>query len=143
MTGIIEYLLWSPDRETFIAVMAALQNPVTKTPLAEVIEGVLIPSEFVRIDEIGEVAKAPAVLDAEGNVLTPAEVTEGHHVNMVAYGALAKALAAGGGWNGIFPLLGKMDAVQAEDGVPAGWEGASGVRIYPAANVNHRIRVWA
>ena len=53
----IEYLLWSPDRETFIAVMAALQNPVTKTPLAEVIEGNLIPSEFVRIDEIGDVVR--------------------------------------------------------------------------------------
>jgi hypothetical protein len=139
----IEYLLWSPDRETFISVMAALINPVTKTPLAALIEDVLVPSEFIRIDEIGEVVKVPAVLDAEGNVVTPAEVTEGHHVNMVAYGALAKALTAGGGWSGIFPLLGKMDAVQAEDGVPAGWEGASGVRIYPAANVSHRVRVWA
>lgn len=139
----IEYLLWSPDRETFIAVMAALQNPVTKTPLAEVIEGVLAPSEFVRIDEIGEVVKVRAVLDEKGNVVTPAEVTEGHHVNMVAYGALAKALTAGGGWNGIFPLLGKMDAVEPQDGVPAGWEGASGVRIYPAANVTRRVRVWA
>ena len=139
----IEYLLWSPDRETFIAVMAALQNPVTKTPLAEVIEGELVPSEFVRIDEIGEVVKVPAVLDAEGNVVTPAEVTEGHHVNMVAYGALARVLASSGGWSGIFPLLGKMDAVEPQDGVPAGWEGASGVRIYPASGVNNRVRVWA
>ena len=143
MTAPLEYLLWSPDRETFIAVMGALINPVTKRPLAAVIDGILVPSEFVRIDEIGEVVKVPAVLDTEGNVVTPAEVTEGHHVNLVAYGALATALTAGGGWNGIFPLLGKMDAVQAEDGVPAGWEGSSVVRIYPAGNVKNRVRVWA
>ena len=130
MTAPLEYLLWSPDRETFIAVMAALQNPVTKTPLASLIEDVLVPSEFVRIDEIGEIDRG-------------GETVEGHHVNMVAYGSLAKALTAGGGWSGIFPLLGKMDAVQAEDGVPAGWEGASGVRIYPASGVNNRVRVWA
>ena len=126
----IEYLLWSPDRETFIAVMAALQNPVTKTPLASLVDGAMVPSEFVRIDEIGEIDKG-------------GEIVAGHHVNMVAYGALATALTAGGGWNGIFPLLGKMDAVQPQDGVPAGWEGSSGVRIYPAANVNNRVRVWA
>lgn len=126
----IEYLLWSPDRETFIAVMAALQNPVTKTPLAAVIEGVLVPSEFVRIDEIGEIVKDDVTV-------------EGHHVNMVAYGSLAKALTAGGGWSGIFPLLGKMDAVEPQDGVPAGWEGASGVKIYSPETVKQRARVWA
>lgn len=130
MIDAIEYLLWSPDRETFIAVMAALINPVTKTPLAAVIDGNLVPSEFVRIDEIGAVER-------------DGEIVAGHHVNMVAYGALAKALEAGGGWSGIFPLLGKMDVVEPQDGVPAGWEGASGVRIYPAANVKNRVRVWA
>lgn len=130
MIDAIEYLLWSPDRETFIAVMAALQNPVTKTPLAAVIEGVLVPSEFVRIDEIGEIVKDDVTV-------------EGHHVNMVAYGALAAMLNANGGWSAIFSLLGKMDAVQPGDGVPAGWEGTSGVKIYAPDAVKQRVRIWA
>ena len=126
----IEYLLWSPDRETFIAVMAALQNPVTKTQLAEVIDDRLCPSEFVRIDEIGEVER-------------DGEIVAGHHVNMVAYGALAAMLNANGGWSAIFSLLGKMDAVQPEDGVPAGWEGTSRVKIYAPDAVKQRVRIWA
>ena len=126
----IEYLLWSPDRETFIAVMAALQNPVTKTPLASLVDGAMVPSEFVRIDEIGEVER-------------DGEIVPGYHVNMVAIGPLADMLHANGGWSAIFSLLGKMDAVQPEDGVPAGWKGTSGVKIYPPNNVNQRVRIWA
>lgn len=135
----IEYLSWSPDRETFVATMRALINPVTGMPLADLAEdGSLLPSEGCRIDEIGEVVKA---WDAETGA--PTETVAGHHVNLLAYGALAEMLAAGGGWDGIFPLLGAMNEVPGEDGVPAGWQGTSGMRIYPAEAVNRRVRVWA
>lgn len=141
----IEYLSWSPDRATFVSTMAALINPITGTPLASVDPdtGNLIPSEGVRIDEIGPVVKVDAVLDEEGSEITPAVVIDGHHVNLVAYGVLADLLTAGGGWEGIFPLLGEMVEVPAEDGVPPSWVGASGMRIYPAEVVNRRVRVWA
>jgi len=142
---IIEYLSWSPDRETFVATMSALVNPVTGTPLASVDTetGGLVPSDWVRIAEIGPVVKVDAELDYEGNEITPAVVVEGWHVNLVAYGALADMLDAGGGWAGIFPLLGHMEEVPAEDGVPAAWVGTSGMKIYEAGAVSHRARVWA
>ena len=84
-----------------------------------------------------------AELDDEGNEITPAVVVEGWHVNLVAYGALADMLDAGGGWAGIFPLLGTMEEVPAEGGVPAAWVGTSGMKIYEAGAVSHRARVWA
>lgn len=142
---IIEYLSCSPDRAIFVATMSALTNPVTGEPLAAVDPdtGILVPSEWVRIDEIGPVMKVDAVYDDEGNAVSPAEMVEGHHVNMVAYGALADMLAAGGGWAGIFPLLGAMEEVPAEGGVPAAWVGSSGMKIYEAGAVSRRARVWA
>jgi len=142
---ILEYLSWSPDRATFAATMSALTNPVTGEPLASVQPetGILAPSDWVRIDEIGPVVKVDAVYDDEGNEITPAEMVEGHHVNLVAYGALADMLDAGGGWAGIFALLGHMEEVPPVDGVPAAWVGTSGMKIYEAGAVTHRARVWA
>lgn len=148
MTAPLEYLLWAPDRETFVATMLALTLPggqhiatEAKEPLPDGGSVAFIPD--IRCSEIGEVMKSPAVLDDKGNVVTPAEIVPGYHVNMQAIGSLADMLNASGGWTAIFSLLGKMDAVQPEDGVPAGWEGTSGVKIYPAANVKNRARVWA
>jgi hypothetical protein len=142
---IIEYLSWSADRDIFVFTMTDLVNPVTQAPLAAVDAdtGALIPSEYVRVDEIGPVVKTPAVLDEAGDIVTPAVMVEGHHVNLVAYGALADVLQAGGGWQGIFPLLGDMTEVASEDGVPPAWQGTSGMKIYEADAVNSRARVWA
>lgn len=141
----IEYLSWSPDRDVFLATMIDLINPVTGTPLASIDPdtGALVASEFVRIDEIGAVVKIAATYDFEGVELTPAVLVEGHHVNLVAYGTLAAVLDAGGGWQGIFPLLGEMAEVPAEDGVAPAWQGTSGMKIYEASAVNDRARVWA
>lgn len=146
MTDRLEYLSWCPDRETFLATMADLINPITVTednpgvPLAVVNDdGMLIPSEGVRIDEIG-----PVVRSYDPETGEPVEVVEGHHVNLWAVGALADLLNANGGWEGIFPLLGDMvEMPQGEDGVPQGWQGTSGMRIYPREHVTTPVRVWA
>mgnify|MGYP000039875661 CR=1 FL=1 len=136
MTAPLEYLLWSPDRETFIATMLALTLPdgqhIATEAKGELPDGgsvAFIPD--IRCSEIGEITKSDG------------EVVPGYHVNMVAVGSLADMLHANGGWTAIFSLLGKMDAVQPEDGVPAGWKGTSGVKIYPPNNVNQRVRIWA
>lgn len=151
MTDVIEYLIWSPDRETFIATMAALKNPLTGQSLATLDEasGKLIPSEGVGIDEIGPITK-PAVLDGEGNEVTPTEIVPGHHVNMVAYDRLAALLTAGMPAEGdvfqrtrIPSLLGQMTEQDSEVGEPPGLVGTSGVKIYDPASVNRRVRVWA
>jgi hypothetical protein len=144
LTDRIEYLAWSPDRATFVATMTALVNPLTGTKLAtQQQDGSLAPSAGVYIDEIGAVVKTPGTYDAQGKELTPPEMVPGHHANLLAYGSLAAVLMAGGGWDGIFPLLGTMNEVPSEDGVPAGWQGTSGMRIYPAEAVSSRVRVWA
>lgn len=146
----IEYLLWSPSREAFLFTMGDLTNPLTGTPLATVEDGVLIPSECVRCDEIGPVTKTPAVIDEEGNEISPAVMVVGHHVNMVAYGALADMLTAGMPSDGnvfertrILSFFGTMNWTPSQVGEPVGYVGTSGVKLFDPAIVNNRVRVWA
>ena len=140
----IEFLLWSPDRDAFVFTMGDLTNPLTGTPLAWLENGELVPSECVRIDEIGPVIKT---YDEEGN---PAEIVEGHHVNMVAYGALADLLTEDMPTEGtIFErtkILGFFETMKwtpSQVGEPAGYVGATGVKLVDPATVNNRARVWA
>jgi len=140
----LEYFSWSPTREIFVQTMTDLVNPVTGQPLASVEDDVLIPSEHVRIDEIGPIVKTPATYDEEGNELTAAIMVEGHHVNLWAVGELADLLNENGGWEAIFGFLGDMEEMEpTEEGVPQGWQGTSGMRIYPKYAVNHPVRMWA
>lgn len=129
----LEYLAWAPTRQIFVERMQAYINPTTGTKLADIDPetGELIPSDGVRIDEIGLVTKENG------------EVIEGHHVNFWCHGALEAMLNANGGWVAIFALLGDMVHHDAENGIPEGWEGTSGMRIIHPSSVNHRVRVWA
>lgn len=140
----IQYLLWAPDRAAFLDAMAVYANPITGTPLAVVDGGALSPSEFVRIDEIG-----PIVKQAEGE--GEPTIIAGWHVNLAAYGELADLLVAGRPSEGdvfartrILDLLSNMEWVPISAiGVPQGWEGPSGVRIFDPAVVVTPARVWA
>lgn len=143
MTDRLEYLTWCADRATFIERMGAYINPITGTPLASMVDGVLTPSDGIRIDEIGPIVKGDGTYDEEGNVITPPTVVEGWHANFWAVGALEAMLNANGGWEAIFALLGDMTFVPASDGVPEGWQGASGMRIIKADAIANRARVWA
>lgn len=141
----IQYLLWAPDRAAFIKAMEDYGNPLRDlTPLASVVDGELVPSECIRIDEIGPIYKP--VEDEEEPQVVP-----GWHVNLVAYGDLATALTYGMPPEGdvftrtrILSLLYNMEWVPiSEIGVPQGWEGPSGVRIFDPAVVATPARVWA
>jgi hypothetical protein len=145
MGGMIHYLLWAPDRAAFLDAMAVYLSPVTQVPLATVDEnGALIPSEHVRIDEIGPIYKW-----ADGE--EEPQVIAGWHVNLAAYGALAEMLVAGLPSDGdvfhrtrILDLLDNMEWVPiSEIGVPQGWEGPSGVRIFDPVVVVTPARIWA
>jgi len=78
-------------------------------------------------------------------------VIEGWHVNLAAYGALADLLVTGRPSAGdvfartrILDLLSNMEWVPISAiGVPQGWEGPSGVRIFDPAVVATPARVWA
>lgn len=154
MTDPIEYLLWAPDRATFVETMAALTLPDGRH-----LAYLALPNEpgaadiyFVNgceCSEIGAVVKTLAIVDDDGNEIEPAEIVGGYHVNMRAYGWLADLLTAGMPSEGdvftrtrILDLLGEMDWEPSAVGEPPGYVGRSGVKIFDPATVNHRARVW-
>jgi hypothetical protein len=166
----IEFLAWAATRDEFITAITTTLIPNTKTPLAtkakdiktgeELSPVVLIPCPGLQIDEIGPITKTPAVLKAGpgSEVITPAVIIEGHHVNFCAYGALADMLTQGLEQTevvdgkvvqkGLFDrtrlttLLPQLTDAPAEDGVPAGKIGPKGLKLFDPALIANRRRVW-
>lgn len=166
----IEILAWTPDRATFVTGMTTTLLPVQVgvdddgnpimadgPPLCTLdAAGNLVPLPGIAIDEIGPIVKTPAVLDEDGQVVTPAVVIGGHHVNLLAHGAMADMLTAGlpqtdeaGERLGLFErtrLLTLISGLQwdaiSQAGEPPGYVGPNGVKLYDPAVVNVRRRVW-
>lgn len=135
----ITILLHAPSQASYIATMLAI-----RLPSGDQIAWQLSDSEAlayhadVFVAELGEIMKEQPVLDIDGNVVTPAVVVRGHHVNFWIGGDLEKMLTAGMPASGtifertrILALLGNMTwrPITAE-GVPEGYEGTSGIRIF-------------
>ena len=141
---IIDLMVWAPTREQFIAGM--VQNG-----LATYEDDILTPTECVAIDELGPVPKTSATYDDEGNELTPAVIVGGHHVNLRAYGEFAEQVTYGLPQEGdVFERTHILQIIQdldfkpiTEEGVPAGYEGPNGVRLFDPGVINRRARVWA
>lgn len=141
---IIDLMVWASTREQFITGM--VQNG-----LATYEDGILTPTDGVLIDELGPITKTPATLDDEGNELTPAVVVDGHHVNLRAYGEFADQVTYGLPQEGdvferthLLQIIQDLDFVPiTEAGVPAGYEGPNGVRLFDPSVINRRARVWA
>ena len=141
---IIDLMVWAPTREQFITGM--VQNG-----LATYEDDILTPTECVAIDELGPVPKTPATYDEEGNELTPAVIVGGHHVNLRAYGEFAEQVTYGLPQEGdVFQRTHLLQIIQdldfkpiTEAGVPAGYEGPNGVRLFDPGVINRRARVWA
>lgn len=140
----IDLMVWAPTREQFITGM--VQNG-----LATYEDGVLLPTEGVMIDELGPITKTPATYDEKGNEITPAVVVSGHHVNLRAYGEFAEQVTYGLPQEGdVFQRTHLLQIIQdldfkpiTEDGVPAGYEGPNGVRLFDPGAVSVPRRVWA
>lgn len=158
MTAPVEILLWALTREIFANTMAGLTLPdgrhiawlATEDEPGPTPTSSIRTLEVILCDEIGEVLKTPAVLDEEGNEITPPVIVPGYHVNMVATGWLAEMLTAGMPAEGdiftrtrILELLGEMNWQPSAVGEPAGFVGTSGVKISDPDIVNHRARRWA
>ena len=141
---IIDLMVWAPTREQFITGM--VQNG-----LATYEDGILTPTECVAIDELGPITKIPATYDDKGNELTPAVIVGGHHVNLRAYGEFAEQVTYGLPQEGdVFERTHLLQIIQdldfkpiTEEGVPAGYEGPNGVRLFDPGVINRRARVWA
>ncbi len=152
----IDVLCWCSSRELFVTGMSTTYLPDGRTLATVDEQGNLAPAEGVTIDEIGPITKTPATYDEEGNELTPAVIVGGHHVNLRASGAIAEMLTQGlpqtdaeGNPLGLFErthLLSLIPGLEwvpiTEEGVPEGYQGPNGVRLFDPAVVNNRRRVW-
>lgn len=141
---IINLMVWAPTREQFIKGM--VQNG-----LATYEDDILTPTDGVMIDELGPITKVPAIYDEEGNEKTPAVIVDGHHVNLRAYGEFAEQVTYGLPQEGtVFERTHLLQIIQdlsfvpiTEKGVPEGYEGPNGVRLFDPGVVNIPRRVWA
>lgn len=141
---IIDLMVWAQTREQFIKGMLA-------NGLATYEDDILTPTECVAIDELGPVPKIPATYDDKGNEVTPAVIVGGHHVNLRAYGEFAEQVTYGLPQEGdVFQRTHLLQIIQdldfkpiTEEGVPAGYEGPNGVRLFDPGVINLRARVWA
>jgi len=162
----IEILAWCSTRELFVTGMTTTAFP-DGSMLATLDEnGTLIPHQGVIIDEIGPITKTPAVLDEDGNVVTPAVVIAGHHVNLLAIDPIVALLMQGppdaegnptvlpqydedGNLLGVFERTNILSLIPGMvwtpipgPGVPGGYEGPNGVCLFDPAVVHDRARVW-
>ena len=105
----------------------------------------------VPVPEVPGTPEVPATYDEEGNELTPAVIVGGHHVNLRAYGEFAEQVTYGLPQEGdVFERTHILQIIQdldfkpiTEEGVPAGYEGPNGVRLFDPGVINRRARVWA
>lgn len=156
----IEIFAWCSTRELFVQGMTTTALP-DGSMLATVDEqGRLIPHEGVIIDEIGPVTKVPATED------TPAVIIAGHHVNLMATGAIASMLMMGppdaegnpttlpqyddeGKLLSVFQRTNILSLIPGmvwtaipSPGVPGGYEGPNGVCLFDPGAVHNRARVF-
>ena len=132
-----EVLAWCPTRETFLATMRAVTLPDGRTlAVADEETGENLYIDGLHVDEIGP-------------VIEPAGVVEGHHVNMLMVDPLTALVNTGrpadmslAEWLVTSGLLGNMTWSEIEPGVPAGWVGASGMKIFAPTAPTTRYRVW-
>lgn len=152
----IDVLCWCVSRTQFVAGLTTTFLP-DKRPLATVgDDGRLVPVEGVAIDEIGSIVDVPAVFNAQGEMVTPAVMVEGHHVNLRAYGPMERMLTAGlpqtdanGNPLGLFERTHLLQLIPGlsfvpitEQGVPQGYQGPNGVRLFDPAVVKTPSRIF-
>ena len=162
----IEIFAWCSSRELFVQGMTTTTFPDGSTLATLSEDGTLIPHAGVIIDEIGPVTKVPAVYDEDGDIVTPAVVIAGHHVNLMATGAIASMLIMGppdaegnpttlpqydedGNLLSVFVRTNILSLIPdlvwtpiPGPGVPGGYEGPNGVCLFDPAVVHNRARVF-
>ena len=156
----IEIFAWCSTRELFVTGMTTTTFPDGSTLATLSEDGNLIPHEGVIIDEIGPVVKIPATED------TPAVIIAGHHVNLMATGAIASMLIMGppdaegnpttlpqydedGNLLSVFQRTNILSLIPGMvwtpipgPGVPGSYEGPNGVCLFDPAVVHNRARVF-
>lgn len=150
--NIIDFFVYIPNRAQFVLAMTTTLLPDGRPicTLSNDGEDRLIPVQGVILDEIGAVVKKLPVFDADDVEITPAEIIDGHHVNIRVYGEIAAMLTDGMPTEGdvfqrtrILSLIPGMVFVPAmNNGVPYGYVGPNNVRLFDPALVATPNRVW-
>ena len=165
----LEVLAWAPSVKEWEQAITTYIVPADGLPLAsyaydmdgvQILPPVLVPHAGLNIDEIGEI---PAVygpppegsdMGTVGDLIKPA--VEGFHVNLRFHEPLAEALTEGISQvdeeGNPLPLFDRTnflvlfpDAIwhQDESGVPGGYVGTKGLKLFDPAMVATRHRIWA
>ena len=153
---IIDIMLHAPDRATFITGMISRGFMIsTIQPDGSTINS---PAPDIAIDEIGDVVDIPATFKPDGTILTPATMISGFHANIRCYGAFAEQITKGlpqvdnsGAPLSIFDRTYFLHLLPdftswiptLTNGVPKGWQGPDGTRLYDPSWVISPTRVWA
>lgn len=151
--GYVDTCIRATDRDTWIqaALSQALlyRDPITETDPdtgEEIIVGYgdeIHASKGANITEIGPVELTPAVLDAEGNVTTPAVMDTRHHLNL----RIAEPLLSKGDENG-YPLWQKTALLWMQYGQPVTpnneerAKAVTGVEMIDPDSIKQPDRVW-
>lgn len=143
----LDLMVHAPDRAAFVDGLVAYGF----ASLGE--DGRLVPAEGVLIDEVGVVRDVTGT-DAEGWPIVAAR--PGWYANLRGYGPVVAAMTAGieqydaeGNLRPLFERTRVLSVIPglvwtpAADGVPGGYVGAHGVRLYDPATVAAPIRSWA
>jgi len=134
---ILDLMVWAPTREAFLAGM------VSNGLMIQTEDGYQ-PTADVMIDEIGPISKF--ISEEE----SPQEVP-GWHANLRAVGQFALDVTHDLDQEGdifqrtyILHLVPGLEWKEiTEEGVPAGWQGPNGVRLFDPSVVQSPMRVWA
>ena len=164
----IELLGWGTDKVTVKNFLVACNVADFDVPSQELRcrDGFSL-HPFRAIEDI-TVVQTPAVLDVNGNVVTPAVIAPGAHFNLRIYGSVEQALIdAAYNSSGTYPngrvwsaakivnyvnnKLATTGTLIASKGVsgarlPIGYQwtvGGKTIQLYDAALVNNRANVWA
>lgn len=130
----LQLFVWAPDRQSFIDGMVANGFATLDA------EGNPVWHPETQVDEVGPIGEVG-----------------GHHVNLRGFGQLEAQLTVGlpqtnedGSLKSVFERTHILTMVPdvvwdpvTEDGVPAGFVGPHGVRLYDPASVANPRRVWA
>lgn len=135
----------APTREAALAMMAALG-------IADVSSGNPVPLVQVTIAEVPPIIATPAVLDEQGNVITPATYKSKSFWNFWYYGESAQAIMKPepeGGWqpnHSLFDRTYLLEMIDQRTGIapqwtalngdtPPGYEMPDGCRLYDPAQI--------
>jgi len=140
----IQLYAWAPDRKCFIEGVTTYGVGDAKFAALDA-DGNPVWHPEIQVDEIGPICKGE-----QGAVC-------GHHVNLRGFGQMEAQLTAGleqtnpdGSLKSVFERTHILTIVPSavwqpvtENGVPAGFVGPHGVRLYDPASVANPRRVWA